>query len=219
MRARLAALGSKKQAILLAVLAVLLVLAVVRWRPGGGAPAPSPSATVASRQGRSASAADDSPAATAPALPSRGGSRGREVKPDDVPMIDPDDFKVRTPRDGSDTVRDLFGVPSEPTKKPPPTPYPPPPPPGDARFIGPLPAPGPTPTPRPPEITFKFVGTFGPKGHPIAVIQEGDKVYNVRAGDILFDKFVLRNVGYESIDIGFVGYSETESRRIGITPN
>jgi hypothetical protein len=218
MRARIAALGSKKQAILLAVLAVVLVLAVVRWRPGGGAPAPSPSATVAARQGRSASAADDSPAATAPALPSRGGSRVREVKPDDVPIIDPDDFKVPAPRDAADTGRDLFDL-REPTRKPPPTPYPPPPPPGDTRFIGPLPAPGPTPTPRPPEITFKFVGTFGPKGHPIAVILDGDKVYNVRAGDILFDKFVLRSVGYESIDIGFVGYADTESRRIGITPN
>ncbi len=216
MRARLAALGSKKQAVLLAVLAVLLVLAVVRWRPGG-APASSPSApsdaTIAARQGKSASAADDSPAS-----PVRG-SRAREVRPDDVPIIDPNDFKVPAPHDGTDTVRDLFGVPSEPTKKPPPTPYPPPPPPGDARFIGPLPPPGPTPTPRPPEITFKFVGTFGPKGHPIAVIQEGDKVYNVRTGDILFDKFVLRNVGYESLDIGFVGYPQTESRRIGITPN
>jgi hypothetical protein len=225
MRARFAALGSKKQAILLAVLAAVLVLAVVRWRPGGGAPAASPSApaatSTAARQGRSgqsASAADDSPASSAAARPVRGGSRGREVQPDEVPLIDPDDFKVRAPRDGADTGRDLFDL-REPTRKPPPTPYPPPPPPGDTRFIGPLPAPGPTPTPRPAASTFTFVGTFGPKGHPIAVILDGDKVYSARAGDVLFDKFVLRNVGYESIDIGFVGYAETESRRIGITPN
>jgi hypothetical protein len=217
--AKISALGSKKQAILLGVLAVVLVLAVVRWRPGGGPPAPSPAATTVAAQGRtggrSASAADES--SPAPSRAARG-SRTKEVQADDVPILDPDDFRVKAPRDGADASRDLFDL-REPTRKPPPTPVPPPPPPGDTRFIGPLPAPGPTPTPKPPEVTFKFVGTFGPKGHPIAVIQEGDKVYNVRAGDILFDKFVLRNVGYESIDIGFVGYPDTESRRIGITPN
>ncbi|HEY1249694.1 MAG TPA: hypothetical protein VGH97_00805 [Thermoanaerobaculia bacterium] len=214
---RLAAVGSKKQAILLAVLAVVLVLAVVRWRPGGRPAPPAPSTTVAARSaGQSASAADEN--APAPSRAARG-SRAKEVQADDVPMIDPNDFKVPAPREGIEVGRDLFGVPMEPTKPPPPTPYPPPPPPGDTRFIGPLPPPPPTPTPRPPEITFKFVGTFGPKGHPIAVIQEGDKVYNVRAGDVLFDKFVLKNVGYESIDVGFVGYPQSESRRIGITPN
>jgi hypothetical protein len=222
---KMAALGSKKQAILLAVLAVVLVLAVVRWRPGGGGPSapasPSTSTSVAARQGvpggQSASAADDSSPSPSATRPARG--RGREVQWDDVPVLSKKDFQVPPSRDGLDVGRDLFGIPREPTRKPPPTPFPPPPPPGDTRFIGPLPPPGPTPTPKPPEITFKFVGTFGPKGHPIAVIQEGDKVYNVRAGDILFDKFVLRNVGYESLDIGFVGYPETESRRIGITPN
>jgi hypothetical protein len=218
---RISSLGSKKQAILLGVLAVVLVLAVVRWRPGGGAPAPKPSASAVSvatpqaRGGQSATAADES--SPAPSRAARG-ARTKEIDADGVPILDPDDFKVKAPRDGAEADRDLFDL-REPTRKPPPTPYPPPPPPGDARFIGPLPAPGPTPTPRPPEVTFKFVGTFGPKGHPIAVIQEGDKVYNVRAGDVLFDKFVLKNVGYESIDIGFVGYPETESRRIGITPN
>lgn len=207
------ALGTRKQALLLGVLAVLLVLAVVRWRPGG---APSkPVATTAASAPKSASAAS----ADAPAPRSgRGRAREKQVSPDEVPILSPEDFVIRPAAGVSDTGRDLFDL-REPTKRPPPTPYPPPPPPGDTRFIGPLPPPPPTPTPRPPEITFKFVGTFGPRTRPIAVIQDGDKIYNVRAGDVLFDKYVLRSVGYESIDIGFVGFPETESRRIGITPN
>lgn len=212
----LSSLGSKKQAVLLGVLAVLLVLAVVRWRPGGAPTKPVSTAVATRARGAGDAAADEA----APSRAVRGKTgRDREVQPDEVPVIDPEDFKVRPARQSADSGRDLFGVPREPTLRPPPTPFPPPPPPGDTRFIGPLPPPPPTPTPKPPDISFKFVGTFGPKGHPIAVIQEGDKVYNVRAGDVLFDKFVLRSVGYESIDIGFVGFPETESRRIGITPN
>jgi hypothetical protein len=206
--------GSRRQAILLGALAVLLVLAVVRWRPGGAPPRPASASVAVQTRSTSGATGEDA----APSRATRGRAREREVRPDEVQVIAEDDFKVHSSREVTDTGRDLFDL-REPTKKPPPTPFPPPPPPGDARFIGPLPPPPPTPTPRPPEVTFKFVGTFGPKGQPIAVIQEGDKVYNVRAGDVLFDKFVLRSVGYESIDIGFVGFPETESRRIGITPN
>ena len=212
--ASLSALGSRKQAILLAVLAIVLVLAVVRWRPGGGPSQPQPAVAAAASRGPSVRTAEE-PAPRA----SKTKTREKLVSPDEVPILAPEDFAVRPAPAASDTGRDLFDAPREPTKPPPPTPYPPPPPPGDTRFIGPLPPPPPTPTPRPPEVTFKFVGTFGPKAHPIAVIQEGDKVYNVRVGDVLFDKYVLRSVGYESIDIGFVGFPETESRRIGITPN
>jgi hypothetical protein len=86
------------------------------------------------------------------------------------------------------------------------------------RFVGPLPPPPPTPTPKPPDIAFKFIGTFGPKEHPIAVVQQGDQVLNVRTGDTLFGKFILKKVGYESIDVGFVGFPESETRRLGITP-
>lgn len=203
-----ASLGSPKQAVLLGVLAIVLVLAVVRWRPGGGATS-SPSAGRARLAGE---ATQDDPVAARGAR-----SRAREVSPDEVPILSPEDFKVHAGKGSSDTGRDLFDL-REPTRRPPPTPFPPPPPPGDTRFVGPLPPPPPTPTPKPPEVTFKFVGTFGPKGRPIAVIQQGDQVFNVRAGDVLFDKFVLRNVGYESIEIGFVGYPETDTRRIGITP-
>jgi hypothetical protein len=52
----------------------------------------------------------------------------------------------------------------------------------------------------------------------LAVVQSGDQVMNVRAGDTLFGKFILKKVGYESIDVGFVGFPETETRRLGITP-
>jgi hypothetical protein len=90
--------------------------------------------------------------------------------------------------------------------------------PGEGAFIGPLPPPPPTPTPRPPEITFKFLGSFGPKDHPIAVIQQGDEVFNARAGDTLFGKFVLRKVGYESVDVGFVGFAASETKRLPVAP-
>jgi hypothetical protein len=203
-----ASVGSRKQAVLLGILAIVLILAVVRWRPGGSAA--SPAATRGPATARDASLEDSASAR---------GTRGktRELSPDEVPILSPEDFVVRGARAGTENGRDLFDL-REPTRRPPPTPFPPPPPPGDTRFIGPLPPPPPTPTPKPPDVTFKFVGTFGPRTHPIAVIQQGDQVYNVRAGDVLFDKFVLRSVGYESIDVGFVGFPEAETRRIGITP-
>ncbi len=50
------------------------------------------------------------------------------------------------------------------------------------------------------------------------MIQQGDEVFNARAGDILFSKFVLRKVGYESIDVGFVGFDPGETRRLPLTP-
>jgi hypothetical protein len=209
-------LGSRRQAILFAALAVVLLLAVVRWGPGKSAVAP-PVATAAARPKPGGDASgDDAPSFS-------GAGRGRraaakEVNPDDVPALDPKDFDTGKPKGGaSDSSRDLFGL-ADPTKRPVPTATPAPPPPGDVRFVGPLPPPPPTPTPRPPEIAFKFLGTFGPKDHPIAVIQQGEQVMNVRAGDTLLGKFILKKVGYESIDVGFVGFPETETRRLGITP-
>ncbi len=205
------ALGSKRQAVLLGVLALVLVLAVVRWRPGG-APAASPSASGAAPAPRVASA-EDEPPASAP----RGGRRAsaREMSPEEVPVIRKEDFNPPRGAASIDTGRDLFEL-RDPTRPPPPTPTPRPPAPGEGAFIGPLPPPPPTPTPRPPDVTFKFLGSFGPKEHPIAVIQLGDEVFNARAGDTLFGKFVLRKVGYESIDVGFVGFADSETKRLAI---
>jgi hypothetical protein len=203
-------LGSRKQAILLAVLAVVLVLAIVRWRPGQ-APSPAPVRSASSRVAPDGSGPEDAPALA----PRR--SASKEVSPEEVPLLSVEDLGTGPARGAADTGRDLFDL-SEPTRPPQPTPTPAPPVPGDIRFVGPLPPPPPTPTPAPPAITFKFIGTFGPRNHPIAVIQQGEQTLNVRAGDVLFGKFVLRKVGYESIDVGFVGFAESETRRLGITP-
>jgi hypothetical protein len=209
-------LGSNRQAVLLSALAVVLVLAVVRWRPGGDAPQ-AVSASARPAAGKSAgSGGDVAGEDSGPALRGRR-APAKEVNPDDVPLIDKGDLDPPSTKASTDVGRDLFGLP-EPTRRPVPTPTPAPPPPGDVRFVGPLPPPPPTPTPAPPAIAFKFLGTFGPKEHPIAVVQQGEQVLNVRSGDTLFGKFILKKVGYESIDVGFVGFPETETRRLGITP-
>ncbi len=205
-------LGSRRQAILLSSLAVVLLLAVVRWRPGAGAA--SAAGPVRARGGgpEGASGVEDAPRVV----------RGRrsaagEVSPDEVPILSVKDFGTAPAHGAGDSPRDLFDL-REPTRQPLPTPTPAPPGPGDPRYIGPLPPPPPPPTPRPPEITFRFIGTFGVKEHPIAVVQQGDQVLIVRAGDTLFGKFVLKKVGYESIDVGFVDFPEAESKRLGLNP-
>lgn len=203
-------LGSRKQAILLSVLATVLVLAIVRWRPGG-APSPAPVRAASPRLAPDGSGPEDT------AVRGTRRSTSKEVvSPDEVPLLSVEDLGTGPTRGSAESGRDLFDL-SEPTRPPQPTATPAPPVPGDIRYIGPLPPPPPTPTPAPPAISFKFIGTFGPKDHPIAVIQQGDQTLNVRAGDILFGKFVLRKVGYESIDVGFVGFAESETRRLGIT--
>jgi hypothetical protein len=212
-----AKLGSRRQALLLAALAVVLLLAVVRWGPGGGAPSPARPAAATTASPGKAAGGDLSGEEAAPAARGRRATKEKEINPDDVPVLEPRDFAPAPAHPSADPGRDLFDL-REPTRKPVPTATPMPPVPGDVRFYGPLPPPSPTPTPAPPAIGFKFLGTFGPKEHPIAVVQQGDQILNVRTGDTLFGKFILKKVGYESIDVGFVGFPETETRRLGITP-
>jgi hypothetical protein len=70
----------------------------------------------------------------------------------------------------------------------------------------------------PPPINFKFIGTFGPKDHPLAVLILNDQLVNARAGDVVFEQFILRRIGFESVDIGFVGRDPADVRRIPIAP-
>jgi hypothetical protein len=206
---KVAGSANRRQTVLLGLLAVFLVLFVfVKWSGSG-------SRSLASRAPSAGGALD--PDKDGPAPAARRGRGPTPVSPDEIQALSPEDLRPRL-RGSVITERDLFDV-REPTKRPTPTPTPappPPPPPGAAEFVGPLPAPTPTPTPAPPPIPFKFMGSFGPRERPIAVLVAGDRIVNARAGDTVFERFVLKKVGYESIDVEFLGFPYAPSKRLGI---
>jgi hypothetical protein len=205
--------ATRRQLYVLAALAAVLILAVVKWggKGSGDAPGPAPA--------RIAGAAGPEDERAVAARPRPRAGREKVVGPEDVPFVSVEDLKPPRAGRAADDGRNIFDL-RVPTLPPPPTATPPPPPPpapGSAAFVGPLPPPLPTPTPLPPEINFKFIGTFGPRDRPIAVLLMGDQLLNAHVGDVVFDRFILRNIGYESVDVGFVGYPPASTRRLGIT--
>jgi len=74
--------------------------------------------------------------------------------------------------------------------------------------------------PQPPAFDLRYLGSFGPRRRRIAVFADssGDNIYNAREGDTLDDRFVVEAIGYESVDIGFVGFPDVPARRLGISP-
>ncbi|HVR39325.1 MAG TPA: thrombospondin type 3 repeat-containing protein [Thermoanaerobaculia bacterium] len=78
--------------------------------------------------------------------------------------------------------------------------------------------PPPPPKPVPPQFTFKYIGTFGSAQNPIATFARDGEIINARIGDVIDGKFVLRGIGIESVEIGFVGFPPDERQRIPLGP-
>jgi len=86
--------------------------------------------------------------------------------------------------------------------------------------------PRPTPTPRlihtadgralppPPKFRDKFIGYLGPPDRMVAVFRNGEKVRVQMEGGVLDGKFIIREVGFQSVEIGFVGYPEEVTTRV-----
>ena len=53
---------------------------------------------------------------------------------------------------------------------------------------------------------MKYIGTFGPANNPIATFNGNGEIVNVRIGETIDGKFVLRSIGIESVEIGYVGF-------------
>jgi hypothetical protein len=107
-----------------------------------------------------------------------------------------------------------FGPEPPPPYVPPPPPPPPlpPPPPVDT-------TPKPPPEPQPPPLPYQLIGIFGPKERRIAVLSEGREIQNVLVGDVLRNAFVVRDIGYQTVEFGFVGFPDDRRARIEMGSN
>jgi len=66
----------------------------------------------------------------------------------------------------------------------------------------------------PPQFTMKYIGTFGPANNPIATFNGNGEIVNVRIGETIDGKFVLRSIGIESVEIGYVGFPADVKTRV-----
>jgi len=71
-------------------------------------------------------------------------------------------------------------------------------------------------TPKPPPFTWSYLGNFGPPSLRIAVFSDGKRVWNARQGETLENKFIVAQIGYESVDIRFVGFPDVPAERLAV---
>lgn len=109
--------------------------------------------------------------------------------------------------------RDLFRYPPPPPPPKPPKPVvveaPPPPPPVIDRT---------PPPPVPPPIVYDLLGIFGPERRRIAALKEGEEIVNALEKDILKDKFIVHDIGLNTVEFRFVGFSEHQSKTLTVEP-
>ncbi|MCU1230871.1 MAG: hypothetical protein JWO97_3755 [Acidobacteria bacterium] len=71
--------------------------------------------------------------------------------------------------------------------------------------------------PTPPAFPWHCIGRFGPDNAPfVALTNDAHEVLNARAGETIGGQFIIRSIGLESIEIGFVGFPATAGTRIAI---
>lgn len=110
-----------------------------------------------------------------------------------------------------DVNRDPFRFGPAPRPEPPPTPPP-------------RPQPKPQPQPQPPEpqgpalpaLDLSYLGRFGPTNRPIAVLSDGENIYNVREGEVVDDDFRVQSINLESIDLEYVDFPDQPARRLPV---
>jgi hypothetical protein len=72
------------------------------------------------------------------------------------------------------------------------------------------------PPPQPPPFTLKYIGTFGPVSKPIATFSGNGEIVNVHVGETIDGKFILRSIGIESVEIGYVGFPPDLKTRVPV---
>ncbi|HEY4639710.1 MAG TPA: hypothetical protein VII75_00060 [Thermoanaerobaculia bacterium] len=66
-----------------------------------------------------------------------------------------------------------------------------------------------------PTFPYRCIGRFGPDANPFAVFDAGGAIINVRVGEVIDGKFIVRAIGFETITIGVDGFSTEQRIAIG----
>jgi hypothetical protein len=67
-----------------------------------------------------------------------------------------------------------------------------------------------------PTVSLTYLGNFGPAGKKIAVLSNGQQIYNAQEGDVIDGKLIVARIGYESVDIRFVDFPDVPAQRVGV---
>jgi len=146
----------------------------------------------------------------------------RSLPPLEIEEAAPEDVEAA----GSVANPFAFRAPPTPTKNltPPPT-----------RIPRPTMPPRPRPTPRravgldgnpkppPPPFDREFIGYLGPASKPVAVFRRGgndpltSEIEVATVGDVINGVYIVREIGIESVLIGFVGYARSEDTRVPLS--
>jgi hypothetical protein len=70
--------------------------------------------------------------------------------------------------------------------------------------------------PKPQPFTMKYLGSFGPARSRLAVFSDGKAIFNARQGEVLEGKYIVARIGYESVDIQFVGFPDWPAQRLAV---
>lgn len=72
--------------------------------------------------------------------------------------------------------------------------------------------------PVPPQVTYDLLGIFGPERRRIAALKEGEEIVNALEKEVLKDKFIIHDIGLNSVEFRFVGFSEHQSKTLKVEP-
>ena len=79
----------------------------------------------------------------------------------------------------------------------------------------PPPLPPPPSEPQPPPLDVELVGIFGPERRRIAVLVDGEgEILNVLLDQVVREKFIVNEIGFQSVEFRFVGFPETRTARL-----
>jgi hypothetical protein len=73
------------------------------------------------------------------------------------------------------------------------------------------------PSPHPADFDLQYLGRFGPPDKQIAVFAKGKAILNKQEGEVIDNQFIVAHIGYEAVDIRFVGFPDLPAKRVGLT--